>query len=263
MFRLEKYYPPGFDPQQHWDTRYAQAHIAGKTGDEFRQQGFWPLLAKQLVQSGEYLDVGCGIGGWVLFLAEEGYNIQGIDRAPRVIRALAEYNPDLRLKVGEPGQLPYADGSFDGVLGVGMLEYLDGEVPKALSELNRVLRDDGFVFIEVPIMNTLRRWFYIPLKRLQKMIYSALGKQATFANYLFDRRQLKRLIRQAGFEIVDEAPHELPQPGSHYGLWIDFKFLRGKEPYQLNVLGMTVKTIANMLSPWIASTGTVIVARKK
>jgi hypothetical protein len=34
-------------------------------------------------------------------------------------------------------------------------------------------------------------------------------------------------------------------------------------PYQLNILGRLVKAISNAISPWIASTGMVIVARKK
>ncbi len=263
MYRLKKFYPPGFDPKQHWEDKYSQSHIAGKSSDQFRQQGFWPLLEKQLVPSGSYLDVGCGIGGWVLFLHEEGYLVQGIDSAARVIRALTEYSPELKVKVGEPNRLPYVDNSFDGLLAVGLLEYQDGTVSEALAEMHRVLRDDGFLFIEVPIVNTLRRLLYIPLKRLQNLLLSAAGKEATFANYLFDRRSFVRGVKAAGFDVEAVAPHDLPAAGSHYGLWIDFKFLRGEEPYQLNMVGMIVKTIANLISPWIASTGMVVVARKR
>jgi len=263
MYRLTKYYPAGFDPKQHWEDKYAQSHIAGKNLDQYKQQGFWPLLQQQLKNSGEYLDIGCGIGGWVLFLNDEGFSTQGIDGAARVVRALTEYNPDLLLKVGEPTRLPYADDSFDGLLAIGVLEYQDGEVQEALKEMHRVLRTDGFVFIEVPIVNTLRRLLYIPLKRVQRVLYGMSGKQATFANYLFARNSFAQSIEAAGFEVELVAPHDLPTTDSHYGLWIDFKFLRGSEPYQLNWLGRVVKTFANSLSPWIASTGMVVVARKR
>lgn len=263
MFRLEKFYPAGFDPNQYWDNRYAQALTVGKSADEFRSQQFWPLLEQRLNHDGTYLDVGCGLGGWIVFLTESGYAVKGIDTAARTVRALTEYNPDLEVKVASVTRIPYADASFDGILAVGALEYADGKIPQALSEIKRVLKPGGFFLAEVPHANLLRRVTYIPLKRLQKMILRALGKQATFANYLFDRRELRQLLEQAGFEITTEQPHEIPGEDNHYGLWIDFKILRGQEPYRLNWLGRLVKKTLNALSPWIASTGMIIVARKE
>ena len=70
-------------------------------------------------------------------------------------------------------------------------------------------------------------------------------------------------MRTAGFEVVEEQAHELPEKDSHYGLYIDWPWLRGKEPYKLNAAGKMLKDFANSLSPWIASTGAVFVARKK
>lgn len=263
MFRLEKFYPAGFNPQQYWDDRYAKEHIAGRSSDEFRRQGFWPLLEQQLTPTGRFLDTGAGVGGWTVFLAEEKYNVTGIDIAARTIRAMTEYNPDLQLKVASITQIPYADNTFDGVLAIGVLEYVDGKVPHAFTEVARVLQPGGWFFIEVPAATLLRRLCYFPLKRLEKMLRLAAGRQPSFANYLFSRNDIQQLCTAAGFEVVTMAPHELPNPGSHYGLWIDFPWLRGSQPYQLNVLGRCVKTIANAISPWIASTGIVVVARKK
>src|SRR3989344_5912137 len=261
MFRLEKFYPQGFNPQQYWDDKYSQEHIAGKSSEEFRKQGFWPLLQKHLQKGKRYLDVGCGIGGWILFLKEEGYDVEGIDIAARTVRALTEYDPDLRVKVARMTAIPYPDASLDGVLAVGTLEYVDGKVPEALREVQRVLKPGGVFFMEVPIANTVRRLFYIPLKQLEKMIRPAIakataGKQGygakpVFANYLFDRGELKHMLAAAGVGGVDEQAHELPEEDSHYGLYVDWPFLRGSEPYKLNRLGKMVKDLANSLSPWV------------
>lgn len=263
MFRLEKFYATDFDPDRYWDDRHAAAQMTGKSTQEFREQEFWPLLEEQLTTEGVYLDAGCGLGGWIVFLTESGYRVKGIDRAARTVRALTEYNPDLEVKVATLTRVPYADTSFDGVLAVGALEYAEAFVPQALIELRRVLKPGGFLFVEVPQANLLRRIIYIPLKRLQKVMFRLMGKQATFANYLFTRRELRHLLQQAGFEVTAEQPHEIPGADSHYGLWIDFKILRGPEPYHLNWLGRIVKKILNAFSPWIASTGMVVVARKK
>ena len=263
MYTLEKFYPEDFNPQRYWDDKYAQEHIAGKSSSEFKKQGFWPVLESQLEETGRYLDVGCGVGGWILFLKEQGYDIEGIDIAARTVRALTEYDPELKLKVASMTAIPYPDENFDGVLAIGTLEYIEGKIPQGLSEVRRVLRRGGWFFMEVPVVNGLRRWFYLPLKRLEGIIRRAQGRQPTFSNYLFERRELKDLLYEHGFEVIMEKAHELPEPDSHFGLYIDWKFLRGHKPYQLNALGLLVKKIANALSPWIASTGMVVVARKR
>lgn len=263
MFKLEKFYPVGFNPQQYWDDKYAQEHIAGKSSQEFAKQAFWPVMQEYLDKGKKYLDAGCGIGGWIIFLKEQGYDVEGIDIAARTVRALTEYDPDLKVKVASITHIPYADGSLDGLLAIGTLEYVANKVPQALTEINRVLKPGGVFFMEVPIANILRRLFYIPLKKLERLLKIGRGKVPTFANYLFDPAELKNLLTPAGFEVIEMHPHELPEADSHYGLYIDWKILRGSEPYKLNLLGRLVKAILNSISPWIASTGTVVVARKK
>lgn len=263
MYRLEKFYRAGFDRQTYWEDKYAQEHIAGTSSEEFRRQGFWPLLEQQLRNEGAYLDARCGIGGWILFLKEQGYDIKGIDIAARTVRALTEYDAELDVKVATITRIPYPDARFDGVLAIGTLEYVDGSVDEALVEVRRVLKSGGFFFAEVPIANGLRQAVYIPLKRLQRWIRTRRGEQPTFANYLFAPKELERLLGGAGFEVLAVRPHELPGADQHYGLYIDWPFLRGSRPYQLNLLGRLVKAVAETISPWLASTGMVVVARKK
>lgn len=262
MFKLEKFYKNDFDPQKHWENKYAQAHIAGTSSEEFKQQKYWPLIKENLKNGERYLDVGCGIGGWVIFLSEEDYNIEGIDGAARVVRAITEYNRDLKIKVGDITNIPHPDASFDGLLAIGALEYARNNVDAALKELNRVLKPGGFAIIEVPIINTIRRLSYVPLKKIERLIKISQGHHPTFSNYLFDRQELLKLLSVAGFNTVKVQAHELPGRDNHYGLYIDFPFLRGRQPYQLNILGRIIKNVSNALSPWIASTGMVLVVRK-
>jgi ubiquinone/menaquinone biosynthesis C-methylase UbiE len=260
MFKLEKYYKEGFDPKRYWEEKYSQEHIVGRSSDGFRKQGFWPLMEKHIERGKKYLDVGCGVGGWILFLKEEGYDVEGIDGVARVVRAMTEYDPDIVVKIAEATAIPYSDESLDGVLAIGALEYVENRVPKALKEVHRVLKNEGIFFIEVPIASLIRRLIYIPLKMAEKVVRR--GQVSTFSNYLFGRTELKQMLKTAGFEVVDEQPHELPGKDEHYGLHVDWPIFRGKEPYKLNLLGRIVKTIANSISPWVASTGVVLVARK-
>ncbi len=263
MFELKKFYQPGFNLQQHWDEKYAASFSSGLDGAGFRRQGFWPLLEKYLKKEGRYLDAGCGVGGWALFVSDEGYAVTGIDTARRTIQAMSEYNPDLELRVAPVTAIPYADNSFDGVLAIGTLEYVHHHVEQALDELRRVVKPGGFVFLEVAYANPLRRFFYIPLKRLQYALKMQQGATATFSHYLFSVAEIKNLVEKAGLEVTETHPHDLPDADSHYGLYVDWPWLRGREPYTLNVLGRAKKMFLNAFSPWIASAGLVVVARKK
>lgn len=263
MFKLEKYHPKGFNRRQLLADKFAKEHIAGNSSAEFKKQGFWPLMKASLPKDKKCLDVGCGIGGWILFLRDEGYDVEGIDIEARTVRALTEYDPDMKVKVASMTAIPYPDNYFGGVLSVGALEYVEDKTAEALAEVNRVLAPGGVFFLEVPIVNWLRRIFYIPLKRIESVIKRLEKAEPTFSNYLFTRPELKEHLEKAGFEIVKEQAHELPDNDSHYGLYVDWKIFRGSTPYKLNLLGLITKKIANAISPWVASTGVVVVVRKR
>ncbi|MDP3997360.1 MAG: class I SAM-dependent methyltransferase [Candidatus Andersenbacteria bacterium] len=263
MYRLEKYYPAGFDRGVLREDRFAQEHIAGNSSDQFAKQDFWPLLEKNLEKGKHYLDIGCGIGGWIIYLTEQGYEVEGVDIAARTIRALTEYNPDLKVKVASMTALPYPDASLDGALAVGTLEYMEDKAEAAVQEVGRVLKTGGLFFLEVPAINVLRRIFYLPLKSLERVVRRVAGQRPSFANYLFSRREITALLEKNGFIVEEAMAHDLPDKDSHFGLYINFPFLRGHEPYKLNWLGVIVKQISNAISPWVASTGMAVVAKKK
>lgn len=262
MYKIYKFYPPHFDAKRYWEDKYAGEHIAGRDAADFKKQGFWPLLQANLDKEKRYLDAGCGVGGWVVFLHEEGYNVAGIDGAPRTVRALTEYNPELEVKIAPLTRIPYPDQLFDGVLVIGTLEYLEDQLPAAVQEIHRVLKPGGWLLLEVPYANLLRRVLYLPLKRLQYFLYRSRGQRPTFAHYFMDQASVTKLLHGSNFSIERVVPHELPGEDSHYGLYVDWRILRGREPYQLNALGKLAKSLANALSPWVASTGMVVVAKK-
>lgn len=262
MIPIYKYDRPGFDRAKAWSDRYRTMYASEKSIGEYEQQSFWPKLKKLLKKDGAYLDAGCGIGGWVLFLNEVGYMTEGIDPNSGAIRAMSEYDPDLSLKIASTSAIPCKNEQFDGVLSIGSLEYSEGEVETSLHEMHRVTKSGGFVCIEVPLANTLRRLFYIPLKKLEGMLKSG-SQKPTFVYYLFGKEELEKLVTDCGFSIEVTLPHDLPTPKSHFGLYSNWPFLRGSKPYELNILGRAIKTVCNGISPWIASTGVVVIAKKK
>jgi ubiquinone/menaquinone biosynthesis C-methylase UbiE len=263
IYKVKKYYPAGVDRRQMLQAGYAKTHAVGTDATEYKHQDFWPVLEKHLRKDASYLDAGCGIGGWVLFLKDEGYSIEGMDEAANVLRAMTEYKPDLKVKQGKLIALPYADGAFDGVLSIGSLDHEEDSLQQALHEMRRVLKPDGLLFLEVPLLNTQRRFKYVPAKRLEALVRRALGHREVFAGYLFDRSSLQDLLVKNGFSVFHMQPHDLTKEGQHYGLYVDWPILRGSKPYELNMLGRLVKAIWSLGSPWAMATGVVVVARKK
>ncbi len=97
------------------------------------------------------LEVGCGTGANLWYIAREGFAAFGIDgSAVAVARAekrLHEEGLSARLQVGDAMRLPYEDGFFDLVLDVECIyanSMKDSRV--ILSEIERVLKLGGHFF---------------------------------------------------------------------------------------------------------------------
>jgi SAM-dependent methyltransferase len=98
------------------------------------------------------LDVGCGAGTNVLWLARHGFASCGVDVAPGAIAAAraraAIEKLDVTLEVGEATALPFADGEFGAALDSGCFHTLPIELRSVYAEeLHRVVRPGGTVFL--------------------------------------------------------------------------------------------------------------------
>jgi SAM-dependent methyltransferase len=98
------------------------------------------------------LEVGCGEGSNLAALAGPGRRFVGCDLsglALRLARASAPDDGSCTLVRGEGEALPFADGTFDAVLGISLLEHLpapDGVV----EEMIRVLVPGGMLLLVSP-----------------------------------------------------------------------------------------------------------------
>lgn len=93
------------------------------------------------------LDVGCGTGANLLMLSEFG-DAEGVDVSPDAIKFCHERGL-ANVKLGEAESLPYADGNFDLVTALDVVEHIDDDVG-GLREMRRVLRKGGRVLLFVP-----------------------------------------------------------------------------------------------------------------
>ncbi len=107
------------------------------------------------IQAGDrqrVLDVGCGPGRLVSFLAHAGSAPTGIDNDPRMAAKAKSLYPTMPFAVGSVTQLPFPDHYFDVAISANLLFFLPD--PRfALGEMARVVRPNGCVALWNPSEN--------------------------------------------------------------------------------------------------------------
>jgi SAM-dependent methyltransferase len=99
------------------------------------------------VGHGRLLDVGCASGKFLRQMAAVGWRVAGIESDPEA--ADRARGTGAEIFTGDPGQAPFADGSFDLVTAFHSLEHM----PDPLGALTRMLRwlaPGGLAVVEVP-----------------------------------------------------------------------------------------------------------------
>jgi len=93
------------------------------------------------------LDVGCGSGATMGFLERYG-EVTGVDISPQAVKYGREQGR-ARLCLADGGHLPFAEGSFDLVTALDLLEHVAQEV-MGQREMWRVLEHEGRLVVVVP-----------------------------------------------------------------------------------------------------------------
>ena len=143
------------------------------------------------------LDVGCGDAALVVALAQRGALVTGVDVDPSVLSAgrarAAASGVAPALMQGDIRALPFADDSFDVVLAVTVLCFVD-DAARAVREMARVLRPGGRL-----VIGELGRWnLWAAKRRMSGWLGSRVWRSATFRTV----RALKDLVTDAGLAIT-------------------------------------------------------------
>ena len=108
------------------------------------------LILAALGQPGTVLEVGCGMGGLAMRLAERGFSVTGLDLSEVALRYARERADNAGLSVdwkqGFAESLPVPDKSFNYVTCCHTLEHVK-ELDQAVAELRRVAREKIVVIV--------------------------------------------------------------------------------------------------------------------
>jgi len=134
------------------------------------------------------LDLGCGSGGLTLPLHDFGLAIVGADINPISLAAFQRISRNVPLVVADSRQLPFADATFDGVIAIQTLDFIDHH--DFLRECSRVLRPDGLL-----VFDALNRHSY------KWHLKNRIGRRKDHPSSNLDYRELLRATRDYGFDI--------------------------------------------------------------
>jgi len=107
------------------------------------------------------LDLGCGVGRHTIYFAAKGFRTYGLDKSKEAIdslkMSLSESNLKSELKVADMEMgLPYDNKFFDAILAVRSIHHMYmNKMKKVVSEMERVMRSGGFIYVQVPTYDKL------------------------------------------------------------------------------------------------------------
>lgn len=152
-------------------------------------------FSEPYIRGKKVLNVGCWTGGYESF-AQDICDITGIDivEAASAMAIAKEKVPNAKFVETNPAAMPFADKTFDVVTMWATFEHLTrNEEMGVLKEINRVLKDGGYLFLSTPSNS----WLSI----LLDPAYFIKGHRH------YGKKKLMKMLQDAGL-VVDKIEHQ-------------------------------------------------------
>ena len=158
------------------------------------------------------LEAGCGLGGWVIYLKERGYDILGLEYETFIIERSKQYDPEIPIIKGDINALDFPNDYFDSYISLGVIEHFE-ETWQVLQDTVRILQPGGLLYLVVPYANYLRRFL------AARGRYPERTSGDRFYQFLLSDAEISSSLQMMGFEVKasfstgafaglnDEFPH--------------------------------------------------------
>lgn len=179
------------------------------------------LNERMNLKSANVLDIGFGVGGFLLALAQEAKMVTGIDISLTVLKNMetrTEFNKmdNIHLLHESAVSLPFDENSFDLIILNGVLEYTargqEGSPYethlKVLKNIRRILRPRGLFYLGIENRYYLKfilgsrdhyemRWSNVLPRKLSTFISQLRGEEVR--HWIYSYAELMELLRESGF----------------------------------------------------------------
>lgn len=141
--------------------------LVKKGGDEY-----FDILNDTIINSKTYvLDIGCGTGRWTKYLIQKVGFIEAIDPSNAIFAAdkLLGKTENVRLSKASIETLPFADGTFDFVMSIGVLHHTPN-THQALIDCVKKVKKGGYFYVYLYYNLENRGFFYKTLFKLSDLV---------------------------------------------------------------------------------------------
>jgi SAM-dependent methyltransferase len=126
--------------------------------------------ASHLEKYHDILDVGCGVGRLVTWLKERGHTAYGLTYQPAEVAAARERG-EMDVHEGDMhNMLRFNPRAFDAIVCWDVLEHSVAPLI-ALSEMKRVLRDDGVLLVFIPDQRWVECRYHVIVPTVRQMMW--------------------------------------------------------------------------------------------
>ena len=193
-----------------WRSKYGSRGTLSSRVEQFAAR-----LAGLCLPPAGILDFGCGTGEIAAAIDRMGYQVTACDFAEEMIAVARSNYSETAVKwvrlESDWKLLPFADGSFDGIVASSVFEYLD-DLPRVSEELFRVLRPEGVLLLTVPNPHNVVRKIEARLRAMLLMDRSSrllrrVQRLDSYATYL---RLSRNRFEAQGWQSVLSVAHFAP-----------------------------------------------------
>jgi 2-polyprenyl-3-methyl-5-hydroxy-6-metoxy-1,4-benzoquinol methylase len=153
------------------------------------------LLSDSVIRSDsrpKALDVGCGVGEFMLTLREMGFRVEGVDGSQEQMDIV--YSTGFEGKVADlEDGLPYPNESFGLVTCLELIEHIV-RAEELLREIHRILHPEGYLLLSTPNFSFLNN-------RLHYLFGAPPCNEGVHLRY-FTKQGLESLLNRTGFRVI-------------------------------------------------------------
>ena len=202
------------DTKQGWDKHWdSQETIQRLSSIDTAYPEVVKLLLNLTDENSECIELGCGSGTYSIEMLVNNRKCIATDFSEQAleltrIKGKKLYGLEVPTKVVDIYDIPYPDNCFDLAFSDGVIEHLD--IPRALREMRRVVKPNGWIVAKVPSGSLLYKTVYYLLSPIENRPYEAWFSKKEWCDLVMDAGYEKVCVTDCGSVLVGFAmriPH--------------------------------------------------------
>ncbi|MDI6805249.1 MAG: class I SAM-dependent methyltransferase [Candidatus Bathyarchaeia archaeon] len=176
---------------------------------------------KRKKKVGRVLDLGCGAGRHLIYMAKQGFEAHGIDIAETGLNAtkcrLKKQNLEAHIVKCHMNFLPYVDSCFDAVICLHTIYHQKFKgMQRTISEIHRILKENGFLSVNFLSKRTYK---YGKGEKVEENTFiDQEGIEKGVLHHFTDKEEIRCLFKD--FTIIKMELQERKIEGKLSSRWI-------------------------------------------